>query len=97
MRSYHRSKKDDAQKKIELWLKVRGIEFADTSGLGDGFPDLVVAYRGDNILLEVKNSTVDPLTRKEKEFMDRWKGRGRYHIVCNYHDVARVLDPPQGM
>lgn len=97
MRSYTRSKKDDAQKKIELWLKVRGIEFADTSGLGDGFPDLVVAYRGDNILFEIKNKPDEPLTPKEKKFQKRWEGKGRYHIVCTYHDVAMFLDPPTGM
>ena len=46
--------------------------------MGDGFPDLVVARNGINVLVEVKDGSKPPskqkLTKDQEEFHASWKG-----------------------
>lgn len=67
---------DGNQPELVKELKKIGAVVADTSRLGDGFPDLVVAYKGKNYLVEVKDPSQPPskrrLTPKEKKFLGVW-------------------------
>jgi hypothetical protein len=62
----------------------------DASACGEGFPDLVVGWRGRNYLFEVKNPDVRPSDRKLTEpqvaFHGSWQGQ--VHIV---HSAAEML------
>ena len=59
-------------------LRAIGASVADTSGVGAGFPDLVVGYRGRNWLVEVKDGRKSPsrraLTPDQVEFVATWRG-----------------------
>lgn len=63
-------------------LRKVGASVADTSGVGGGFPDLVVGVRGITFLLEVKDGSKPPSARKltedQAEFARMWRG----HWVC---------------
>ncbi len=60
-------------------LSVPGVTVADTSGAGNGFPDLVVGFRGVSYLLEVKDGNKPPsrqkLTPLQKGFHTIWTGQ----------------------
>jgi hypothetical protein len=62
----------------------------DASACGEGFPDLVVGWRGRNYLFEVKNPDVRPSDRKLTEpqvaFHGSWQGQ--VHVV---HGAAEML------
>jgi hypothetical protein len=62
----------------------------DASACGEGFPDLVVGWRGRNYLFEVKNPDVRPsdrrLTDPQEAFHGSWQGQ--VHVV---HSAAEML------
>lgn len=76
-------KTDDNHQEIMDAFRALGFSVADTSRLGNGFPDLVVAKKGINVLVEVKDGNKPPsakrLTQDEKDFMQYWLGE--YTII----------------
>jgi hypothetical protein len=62
----------------------------DASACGEGFPDLVVGWRGRNYLFEVKNPDVRPSDRKLTEPQEAFHGswQGQVHVV---HSAAEML------
>jgi Holliday junction resolvase len=72
------AKTDDNQQEIVDVFRRIGCSVAITSGLGDGFPDLVVARRGKNLLVECKDGSKPPSKRKltpdQIEFHATWRG-----------------------
>jgi hypothetical protein len=62
----------------------------DASACGEGFPDLVVGWRGNNYLFEVKNPEMSPsrraLTEPQESFHGSWQGQ--VHVV---HSAAEML------
>ncbi len=61
---------------------------------GDGIPDLLVAYRGVTILMEVKDGDKPPSARKlteaEQKFFDEWTG-GMLVIVNSAQEALEIL------
>ena len=53
---FRRHRADDNQGPIVAGLRAIGVHVAITSQVGDGFPDLVVSYRGWWSPIEVKGS-----------------------------------------
>ena len=84
---------------IKRDFELLGCSVADTSGAGDGFPDLVVGFVTShfpfkvNVLVEVKDGSKPPserkLTPKQKIFHDNWIGP--IEIVKDQEDVIRVV------
>ena len=72
---------------------------AITSGAGDGLPDLIVGFRGETYLLEVKDSEKVPsakrLTPAEQHFVDNWRGRPVV-IVETVADALRAIGLREG-
>lgn len=73
-------KRTDAnQTEIVDTLRSVGATVQILSAVGDGCPDLLVGFRGENYLLEVKDGNKPPskrrLTPAEKKFFDTWKGQ----------------------
>lgn len=78
-----RGRTDGNQSKIVKELRQAGCSVAITSSMGDGFPDLVVGWRGVNYLFEIKDGTLPPsgrkLTKEEQTFRHSWSGL--YYII----------------
>jgi hypothetical protein len=64
-----------------------------THAVGQGFPDLVVSFRGRNILIEIKDGSKPPsarrLTPDQKEFHESWDGE--LYVVESAEQAIKVL------
>lgn len=74
-------------------LRKAGCSVASLAALGCGLPDLMVGFRGRNILLEVKDGSKSlsrrRLTTDEKAFMNAW--RGQYAVVESAEQALVVV------
>lgn len=70
---------DACQTAVVTALRNLGASVAITSGAGNGLPDLLVGWRGETFLLELKDGDKAPsakkLTPAEAHFVANWKGR----------------------
>lgn len=70
---------DTASADIERALKQIGASVEPKlSRIGQGVPDLLVGWRGRNVLLEVKTGT-GKLTTDETQWSEKWAGQ--YAVV----------------
>lgn len=73
------AKVDGNQPEIVKALRAVGATVRDLSGVGQGCPDLLVGYRGRNVLIEVKDPSQPPNKRKltpdQAEFHALWRGQ----------------------
>lgn len=62
---------------------------------GDGIPDLLVAYKGYTILMEIKDGNKPPSARKlteaEQKFFDEWTG-GMLVVVNSVEESIATLE-----
>lgn len=74
-------------------LRAIGASVADTSAVGQGFPDLVCGFRGRNWLLECKDGSKPPSARKltpaQIEFKATW--RGHWAVVTTAAEAIEVI------
>ena len=84
------AKIDANQPEIVQALRKAGATVTPAHAAGDGFPDLVVGYRGENFLLEVKDGSKPPSARKLTAPQEVWHAawRGQKAIV---ETVAEAL------
>jgi len=94
-----RAKKVDAnQAEIVQTFRDLGARVADTSGAGDGFPDLVVQYREPmrgrllTHLVEVKDGNKPPSRRKLTPAQEKFHAEFNCHIVESVKDVYELLE-----
>ena len=86
-----RHRKDGNHDEIKDLFMDRGFSWVDIHGLGGGVGDGIAGGYGENVLIEVKPDTGDPvkmLTDGESKFRKAW--RGWHEIVQNEADVDRV-------
>lgn len=80
---------DDNQNEIVEALRAIGATVRVVTQ-GGGLPDLMVGFRGQTVLMEVKDGKKPPsartLTPAEQKFFDEW--RGGLLIVVNSVDEA---------
>jgi len=85
---------DANQKGIRDAFLAMGCSVADTSRLGEGFPDLVIGCSGVNLLIEVKDGDKPPSARKltdsEAKFMQGWLGQ--YTIIETEDQVIELVN-----
>lgn len=67
------NRRDSTHSVIVEDLRRVGFTVADTSRVGDDFPDLVVSSTGRNVLVEVKASD-GKLTEGQSDFARAWRG-----------------------
>ena len=88
------AKRDDNHAEIRDNLRAIGAMVHDTGGLGGGFPDLVVGYRGVIYLLEVKDGNKPPskrrLTPDEQKFFTDWAGYP-VHVVNSTQEAIDAI------
>lgn len=84
----------DNQAKVVSALRQCGASVHVLSPVGRGVPDLLVGWRGRNLLLEVKDGAKRPsarrLTDDQVEWHEGW--RGQRAIVESIDDALRVLN-----
>lgn len=86
---------DANQPEIVAVLRQCGCSVQDTSGVGQGFPDLIVAFPGAPlgmcVPVEIKDGSKSPsrrlLTRDQKIWHAAW--RGKAHVI---ETVTQALD-----
>jgi len=80
------AKVDLNQVQIVLALRKAGATVEHLHQLGGGVPDLLVGWRGQNLLMEIKDGRLPPSARKltpdEQEWHDAWTGTPVYLITC---------------
>ena len=85
---------DDNQNDIVAALRKAGATVRIISQ-GEGIPDLLVGFRGETILLEVKDGNKPPsartLTDAEKKFFDEWEG-GLCVVVKSVGEALEMLE-----
>lgn len=83
-----RRRHDDNQAIIAAALRAAGASVFDLAGVGAGCPDLLIGWRGANLLLEVKNldGRGRRLTPAEREFIATWRGQ-----VATVEDIPGAL------
>lgn len=73
-----KAKVDANQPLIVGFLRKAGCSVAITSAAHDGFPDIVVGYKGVTVLAEIKDGSLVPskrrLTPKQVEFHNEFTG-----------------------
>jgi hypothetical protein len=73
-----RGKLDANHPEIVRAIKQFGGSVLSLADLGDGAPDILVGFRGKNILMEIKDGMQPPskrqLTEDEKVFHSTWGG-----------------------
>lgn len=84
------AKVDANHKSIVDALRAVGATVQDLSAVGKGCPDILVGYRGQNVLLEIKDGTLSPSRRHLTEDQIAWHAhwRGRVRIA---NSVAEAL------
>lgn len=84
---------DTNQPDLVKSMRSIGMSVFITSGLGNGFVDVVAGYRGINYLFEIKDPGKPPSQRKltddEQRFFGGWKGEA--HKVETMEDVMRII------
>lgn len=88
------AKVDDNHRAIcRLLAQIPGISVADTSGAGEGFPDLVIGFRGQNWLIELKDGAKSASRRKltpaQVKFQQEWTGQ--YAVCKDFDEVLALL------
>lgn len=85
---YHRRhRKDTNHDDIAKAFEELGWSVKDTSQLGDGFVDMVVARSGINVLIEVKRPG-ETLRKSQRDFTSKWQGL--WYTVRSVDDVKMV-------
>ena len=83
-----RAKKTDKNhKEIVEAFRMLGCSVFDTSGVGRGFPDILVGKAFKTVLVEIKSSDKSTFTKHQKEFMVHWKGSA----ICRVQDLDGVV------
>jgi len=91
---YGKGKVDANHGEIVGAFNKLGAQVFDTSGIGGGFPDLLVCARGGSHFVEVKNAQT-PYGRRglnpaQKDFAESWQG-GPVYVVYTVDDVAAFM------
>lgn len=83
------AKVDVNQKEIVAALRKIGASVCLLHTVGNGTPDLLIGFRGQNILMEVKNEH-GRLTPCQLKFIEAWRGDG-VHIVKTPEDAINAI------
>lgn len=88
--------RDRNHPEIVAALRAIGCTVVDLAAVGGGVPDLLVGYRGRNLLVEVKDGSVSPSRRqlRETQVQFRTDWRGQWSMVT---DVAGAVELAQAV
>ena len=81
------AKIDENQPEIVAALRKIGALVTDLSGVGNGVPDILVAFRGMFYLLEIKDGSKPPSARKLTDDQAKWHA---VHKDCRVYIVKSI-------
>lgn len=88
------SKKDGNHHEMVAALQKAGIAVLDVSNMGYGFPDLIVARRGLNLLVEIKNPENRygrrGLNKLQRSWANAWPAS--VYVLKTIDDVVRFAN-----
>ena len=88
------SKVDRNQPEIVQDLRTYGASVVSLAAIHGGVPDLLVGYRGVNLLMEVKDGELPEskrrLTPKQQEFFVQWGGQ-RVTVLNSVDAIAELM------
>ena len=82
---------DDNQAQIVRVLRAVGATVQSIAGVGDGCPDLLVGFRRQSFLLEVKDAAKVPSAQKLTKLEERW------HLLWQGLPVSVVHTPEEAL
>jgi hypothetical protein len=87
------AKVDGNQAEIVDALRAHGACVVSLAPVGAGIPDLLVGWRGFNILMEVKDGSLAPSARRLTSVQRGWHSwwKGTAHIVTSVEDALFIL------
>lgn len=87
------AKVDANQAQIVSALRAAGASVSSLAPVGQGVPDLLAGFRGQNFLLECKDGRRRPsertLTPAQQEWIASW--RGTVHVVLCPEDALKAI------
>lgn len=90
---------DKNQEAIVSGLREMGVSVFITSKIGRGFPDLLCAWGGRNVLLEIKNPSTaygrHGAAPRQKAWAQEWQGEKPF-IVYSLEEAALAVFEKQG-
>ena len=91
MKKYGRT--DANQTAIVEALRKVGASVQSLSAIGDGAPDLLIGWKGHNLLLEVKDGTLPPSARRLTPDQEKWHAAwgGRVKVVKDTWEALEAL------
>ncbi len=72
---FRAARTDENQKFIVEYLRQHHMEVQHLHSVGKGCPDLLVGYKGVNVLLEIKRDSTKKLTPDQIIWHHNWKGQ----------------------
>jgi hypothetical protein len=84
-------KVDVNHQEIRDGLRQLGFEVLDTSALGNGMSDLVVAVDDVTYFIEIKNGN-NPMTPAELAFKDMIRERAVYKVVYSIEEAVQLVE-----
>ena len=85
---------DDNQRAIVKALRsIPGCTVESLAAVGKGVPDLLVGYKNENFLVELKNPLMPPSKRKLTKAQVRWHQQwgGKVYVVTCHEDALEVI------
>jgi Holliday junction resolvase len=80
---------DSNQVEIVKELRRLGMEVEHLHSVGKGCPDILVGYKGKNVLLEIKRDEKAKLTPDQVLWHHSWKGQ--VTVVSNVIDAIKAV------
>ncbi len=84
-----RRRVDSWQAEAVSLLRQLGAGVLILSDVGKGCPDILVAWKRQNILFELKTKPIH-LTAAELGFLATWPGPA--YVVCDFEEILEVLN-----
>jgi len=72
--TYYKKRVDDNQKQIIHTFIALGASVLNLSRVGEGCPDILIGYKKNSVLCEIKKNDKAPYTESQVKFMQNWRG-----------------------
>jgi rhamnose utilization protein RhaD (predicted bifunctional aldolase and dehydrogenase) len=72
--TYYKKRVDENQKQIIHTFICLGASVLNLSRVGEGCPDILIGYKNNSVLCEIKRDEKAKYTEPQIKFMQNWRG-----------------------